>query len=73
MYKEVGGKVVNLSFHKFNFTNNDGNTIEVTQLEAIDIILNACERALLDDSLDSDRLPDNVMNLFRDILPAMWW
>lgn len=74
MYKEIGGKAVDLSFHKFNFVNDKGEEKEVTQEEGIDIILEACKKVLLeDDFLEGNRLPDNIMNLFRDILPAMWW
>lgn len=72
MYKEIGGKTVDLSFHKFKFEGVKGGIKEVTQEEAIDIILESCKKVLLEDDINS-RLPDNVMNLFCDVLPAMWW
>ena len=67
MYKEIGGKVIKTDFHKF-----DHNGTEVTQGEAIDIILEACKDYLLDMDNSCDVMQD-AMVLWGKILPAMWW
>ena len=65
MYKEIGGQVINLSFHKFDY-----NDKKITQEEAIDIILEACEHCLI--SLD-DSLPEEIYILIGRVMPEMWW
>ena len=74
MYKEIGGKIVDLNFHKFDYK---GKKKEITQLEAINIICRACEDYLKADyitrHLHSEIFSENIMKLLGDIMPAMWW
>lgn len=69
MYKEIGGQVIDLSFHKFDY-----NGKKITQEEAIDIILEACEHCLIsnNDLLDNS-LPEEIYILIGRVMPAMWW
>ena len=67
MYKEIGGKIVNLSYHKFQYKDR-----EVTQEQAIDIIIEACKNYLLEIETE-DALSPEIYKLLGEIMPAMWW
>lgn len=67
MYKEIGGKIVNLSYHKFQYKER-----EVTQEQAIDIIIEACKNYLLEIETE-DALSPEIYKLLGEIMPAMWW
>ena len=72
-YIEIGGKVVNLRYHKFTI---DG--VELTQYECCKKIISLLDEyfSLAD---DEDWTHDGVeqlqaaTNIFSIILPAMWW
>lgn len=67
MYKEL--TIVNLKFHKFDY-----NGEKITQEEAIDIILEACENCLISDNdLLDESLPEEIYTLIGRVMPAMWW
>ena len=74
MYLEIGGKIINLEYHKFEFKGR-----EYTQREAIEYICKACENFLLDKSFDYEKerqiIEDmkGAIRLFAEIFPAMWW
>ena len=66
MYKEIGGKIVDLSYHKFQYKDR-----EVTQEQAIDIIIEACKNYLLE--IETEILSPEIYKLLGEIMPAMWW
>ena len=68
MYKEIGGQVVDLSYHKFNY---DGN--EVSLGDAINIIINECKRMIQAEFLNRTRFDPKIWTLLGDIMPALWW
>ena len=80
MYKEKASEVIDLEFRTFYWKGKD-----ITQLDAIDIILNASKDYLLADSKyidnaisyqEREEIYDNffdVMTLWGMILPYMWW
>ena len=71
MYKEIGGNVVDLTFHKFT---HDGK--EYTQIEAIDCIIEYTKEYLQSGFIERDSLIEKVQyatHLWAEILPAMWW
>ena len=74
MYLEIGGKIINLEYHKFEFKDR-----EYTQREAIEYICKACENFLLDKSFDYEKERQitedmkDAIRLFAEIFPAMWW
>ena len=68
MYKEIAGEIVNLEYYKFQYIDK-----EVTQLEAIDIILKACEDYLKTDFLDRKMISADIGKLLIEVMPAMWW
>lgn len=65
MFKECVN--IDLDYHKFKFKG-----VEVTQEQAIDIILAECERFILSNDIDSV-FDKKVWKLIGKILPAMWW
>ena len=73
MYKEVGGEVVDLSYHKFPYTTKSGKTKELTQLQAINKVLNYCEKYLKADFIDAEFFPKNIWDLLGELMPSMWW
>ena len=76
MYIEVASKIVDLSYHTFEYTpTGESEPKIVTQGEAIEIIRAEAKRMILADILDSDYKPfdENIMILFYKILPALWW
>lgn len=72
MYVDVGGQVINLEFHRFNYKG-----AEYTQLELIQAILKRIEFYFSDeyddfDEWDNDYV-DEIGEIWALILPAMWW
>lgn len=80
MYKEMAGKIVNLNYYKFNWQGK-----EITQLEAIDILINASRDYILVEnsyvknimSLEEINKIHNTfkesMTLWGMIIQYMWW
>jgi len=71
MYKDIGGQIVDLEFHKFNV---DGS--EMTQLEIINRIIEVCEQELKDDDLWGEnhyRNEQEICKLWGIVIPSMWW
>ena len=65
MFKECAD--IELDCHKVKF-----NDEEITQEQAIDIILAECERFILSNDIDSV-FDKKVWKLIGKILPHMWW
>lgn len=73
MFKEKAEPIVDLTFYKFPYDENeDGNTRMITLGEAIDIIIEACRNYLTDDDAFAN-FPKKYIYLLADILPALWW
>lgn len=87
MFVEIGGQVVDLNFHKFNFKGK-----EYTQLELINMMIERLEYYFNEDARDSkiDEYRKQGMGIFEAdnkayepvkeigeiwalVLPAMWW
>ena len=76
MYKEFASEVVNLKYHKVNWQGK-----EITQLEAIDILIKTSKDYLLMDELEMSnkeivRIREGFyksMELWGEILHYMWW
>jgi hypothetical protein len=80
MYKESAGEVINLKFYKFTWDNK-----EITQLEAIDMLIDAAKDYILAESkymknvITSEMVKlifeefYKLMPLWGMILPHMWW
>ena len=73
MYKEYS--IVDLNYHKFPYKGS-----EITQAEAIDKILELSKEILLMDDYYSIKNSEKTINnqreicdLWKEILPAMWW
>ena len=67
MYKEIA--CVDLTFHKFKYLGK-----EITQGEAIDIILQACEDYIKQGDTGFKTFPSPIIgDLLFKIMPAMWW
>lgn len=68
MYKEY--TIVNTSFHKISYKDT-----EITQGQAIDMVLSLAKQCLLnsnDDKLFYDNLRE-ICDLWKEVLPYMWW
>ena len=73
MYKKKASKIVDLTYYKFEYTPSDSSETQViTQIEAIDIIRNEAKRVIFDED-DTAVFDKNIMMLFYDILPVLWW
>jgi len=72
VYRDVGGKVVDLTFHKFEWKG-----VEYTQLEMIDKLIEELRWALTGEDAYKDmegyeRLME-IGRMWAIILPSMWW
>ena len=72
MYRDVGGKVVDLTFHKFEWKGR-----EYTQIEMIEKLIEELRWALTEEDAWKDmegyeRLME-IGKMWAIILPAMWW
>lgn len=70
MYLEIGGEVVDLNFTEVLFPYKDK---ELTQKEAIEIVLDKAEEVLINDLDSSLFYTDEIMLLLGRLMPAMWW
>lgn len=72
MFVEVGGEVVNLNFHKFEY-----NGATYTQIELINKILELIRFYFSDeyDDYDEEHIlkTSEICNMWSIIIPAMWW
>ena len=69
MYVDVASEVVNLDFHEFEI---DGEVY--SQIQAIKLLLEACEKYLLNDDLfPNDEDGKRVWEIWATLSPAMWW
>lgn len=70
MFKDIGGKTVDLSYHTFDV---DGS--EMTQLEIIDWMISNCEQIIKSDDIGGETaiLEQETVRLWSIVLPAMWW
>ena len=72
MYKKIGGKVVNLKFHKVHYKGQ-----KITQKEGIDIICDFCEDYLKTEFSNrykySQIFEADTMKLLGELMPYMWW
>ena len=76
MYKEFASEVVNLKYYKFDWQGR-----EITQIEAIDILIKTSKDYLLMDELEMSnkeivRIREDfykAMKLWGEILHYMWW
>lgn len=68
MYKEVS--IVDLTYHKGNFKGK-----KITQEEAIDLMIEKAKACALIDSHESEWSEnwDDLMDLWKEWGPAMWW
>ena len=71
MFKEKASKVVDLTFHKFEYK---GETL--TQIECIDRMIEGC-RLFIEDSDTKDKEKQekikSVCEIWAIVIPAMWW
>ena len=68
-YKEIA--IVDLDFHKFKYFDK-----EITQNEAIDIILQFCENYLItakESFFDTKWFSEEEGKLLMNLMPYMWW
>lgn len=73
MYKEFASKAVQLDFHQLTFKGE-----KYTQIQMIDLLLNKCEKILKFDFVDRhcDENADiqrDICDIWKEILPVMWW
>ena len=68
MYKEIGGEVVDLNFHKFMY-----NEKEYTQLQLIDMMLDRLKVYFVDEYDGQPDYVDEIAKIWAIVLPAMWW
>lgn len=69
MYKECCSGVIDLSFHKIQYKDK-----EITQLEAINLILDFAKEAII--SRDDEVMYKNgreICDIWKEVLPCMWW
>ena len=69
MYKEYTCRIINTNFHKITYKDN-----EITQAEAMDKILELSKLCLLsdDDELIYGNLRE-ICDIWKELLPLMWW
>ena len=71
MFKEKASKVVDLTFHKFEYK---GETL--TQIECIDRMIEGCKLFIEDpDTQDEEKRKkiNSVCEIWAIVIPAMWW
>lgn len=75
MYKKEANKKVDLTYHKFMWKGQ-----EITQLDAINLIIKECEFYLLNKNSDNIgaeneayKRMQEILKLWADIFPSMWW
>ena len=88
LYKELGGQIVDLTFYKFKFQEDDGSEVELTQVQAIDKILELLETFIKyenksgiwedldkenEEELNAQKCLCKAFKMYGEIIPAMWW
>ncbi len=71
MYKEKASKVVDLTWHKFEYK---GETL--TQIECIDRMIEGCKFYIQDsepEDKEKQEKINSVAEIWAMVLPAMWW
>ena len=68
MYKDIGGEVVDLNYHKFDV---DGK--ELTQLQIIDRLLELLPKQIKSDVWEETDYCAEICDLWKTVLPSMWW
>lgn len=71
MYKEQASKRIDLSFHKIQYHNEI-----LSQIEVIDRILSLSKEILLDQKQDELLFIEKsyeICELWKEVLPYMWW
>ena len=72
MYKEIGGRVVNLDYHRFEYEGK-----EYTQAELIDEMLKRLEVSFSEEysdwKEDQYKYVHEIEKIWAVVLPAMWW
>ena len=68
MYKEIAGNYIDLDIHEFHYIDK-----EITQKEAIDIILASCEDYFKAKFHNRKMLSPEIGRLLIEVMPAMWW
>lgn len=70
MFKEIGGKVVDLTFNKHNYLGE-----EKTEEELIDIMIEKCKEAMLEMNHNTDHVEimDEVYEILKICHKGLWW
>ena len=71
MYKEIGGKVVDLSYHKIDIFDTT-----LTLSECIDLMIEKCKMAIKEASVDSEECAkhmDTVWKIMKEVHGLLWW
>lgn len=72
MYKEIGGEVVDLTFHKFKYQGQEYSQLELINklLEMLKVYFKSGEYKFGDEDYT---LMTEIGEIWAIILPAMWW
>lgn len=69
MYKEIGGKVVDLTFYKFEY-----NEKQYTELELIDIMIEDCKLAMKSRiKIEHSDIMEEVYEILKLCHKTLWW
>lgn len=69
MYKEIGGLVVDLSYHKIDIFDTT-----LTLSECIDLMIEKCKMAIKEvDSFEYTKHMDTVWTIMKEVHGLLWW
>ena len=69
MYKEIGGKVIDLTFYKFEY-----NGKQYTELELIDIMIEDCKLAMkYGIKIEHSDIMEEVYEILKLCHKTLWW
>ena len=69
MYKEIGGQVVDLSYHKIDIFDTT-----LTLSECIDLMIEKCKMAIKEvDSFEYTKHMDTVWTIMKEVHGLLWW
>ena len=69
MYKEIGGKVVDLSYHEINIFNT---TLKLN--ECIDLMIEKCKLAIkTNDPTEYTKHMDTIWTIMKEVHGLLWW
>ena len=69
MYKEIGGMVVDLSYHTIDIFDTT-----LTLNECIDLMIEKCKMAIKeDDAFECTKHMDTVWTIMREVHGLLWW